>query len=312
MSKLKNLISYVTVPKYLINNLEEKPRILLLETTNLCNANCCFCSYKFQTREKMFMSQHIFKNAVKQFEEIGGGNLEFNGSVGEPLLDQKLIDRIKYCRSINKIKYISMFTNGLNFNKKKIDAILKSGINIINISISDFNEHSYSDLFGVNSYKKLLINIKNLIQINNKYKNKVKIRLYIRTNKNIKEIIKTKEYNLFRKQVDKIIITNSFDDWQSRVKIKNKKYNFNFMHNYRPCAFVYYSMIVFSDGTIGLCGCRDFNKDSDLILGNIKIDTLKNTYYSNRVNSLRKNWFKGIVPKICINCKFYRKFSAIL
>jgi sulfatase maturation enzyme AslB (radical SAM superfamily) len=49
-----------------------RPFELHLELTNLCNANCVFCPYQFQTRKVEFMSDEVFQKAVGDYVRLGG------------------------------------------------------------------------------------------------------------------------------------------------------------------------------------------------------------------------------------------------
>src|SRR5260370_29339097 len=52
-----------------------RPFELHLELTNLCNANCVFCPYQFQTREIEFMSDEVFSKSVSEFISISVGSV---------------------------------------------------------------------------------------------------------------------------------------------------------------------------------------------------------------------------------------------
>ena len=47
-----------------------------LELTNLCNASCVFCPYRFQKRQIEFMRDKVFYKAAQDFCKIGGGNMD--------------------------------------------------------------------------------------------------------------------------------------------------------------------------------------------------------------------------------------------
>ena len=46
-----------------------------IETTNVCNANCTFCAYQYQTRDMGIMSEQLFKKIVEEYSALGGGSL---------------------------------------------------------------------------------------------------------------------------------------------------------------------------------------------------------------------------------------------
>src|SRR5207248_4494063 len=80
-----------------------RPFELHLELTNLCNANCVFCPYQFQTRDVQFMADEVFHKAVNDYVAIGGGSVGLTPIVGDALIDPKFLDRVRYLRSLPQI-----------------------------------------------------------------------------------------------------------------------------------------------------------------------------------------------------------------
>ncbi len=69
--------------------------------------------------------------------------------------------------------------------------------------------------------------------------------------------------------------------------------------------WLYDGPIVFSDGSVGLCGCRDFNSESDLIVGNINDSSLLDIWQLEKVKKLRESFYCGSFPSICKKCTTY-------
>ncbi len=70
------------------------PGTLIIETTNLCNARCTMCTHYVMRRARGSMSQRLFEKIIKDASKVGIGmiNLQY---LGEPLMDEKLFDRIR-------------------------------------------------------------------------------------------------------------------------------------------------------------------------------------------------------------------------
>src|ERR1051325_1133054 len=88
-----------------------RPYELHFELTNLCNANCVFCPYQFQTRDIQFMPDPVFYKAIDDFIAIGGGSVGLTPIVGDALIDPKFIERGRYLRSRPAIDRIWVTTN---------------------------------------------------------------------------------------------------------------------------------------------------------------------------------------------------------
>src|ERR1700704_696229 len=65
-------------------------RHVSIETTNICNANCVFCAYQYQTRPTGIMSVELFRKIIDEYSELGGGELGLTPTVGDPLIDKHL------------------------------------------------------------------------------------------------------------------------------------------------------------------------------------------------------------------------------
>ena len=132
-----NLISYFN-KKEIENKLLKKFLGLNVETTNICNANCTFCGYQYQTRATGCMDRKLFEKIILEYVEIGGGDLGLGPTVGDTLADKYIIERIKFARSFDKIK------NELGYRpRRKLDDGIKEMYNkFVEISM---NENDFLD-----------------------------------------------------------------------------------------------------------------------------------------------------------------------
>src|SRR5438045_381267 len=71
---------------------------LSIETTNICNAKCGFCANTVMTRRKEPLSMDKFRKAVDEFAAMGASDLDFNVTIGDPLLDPQLLERARYVK----------------------------------------------------------------------------------------------------------------------------------------------------------------------------------------------------------------------
>ena len=53
------------------------------------------------------MSLDLYKKIITEYVEMGGGDLGLTPTVGEPLADKFIIERIKFARSFKEINKIS-------------------------------------------------------------------------------------------------------------------------------------------------------------------------------------------------------------
>lgn len=89
----------------IMNECENKPQRVYLETTNYCHDSCPFCPHRTMKREKGIMSWDIFKSCAKQIADWEVNEVVI-GQFGEPLLDLRFFEQVKYCKElgINKVQ----------------------------------------------------------------------------------------------------------------------------------------------------------------------------------------------------------------
>jgi radical SAM protein with 4Fe4S-binding SPASM domain len=80
---------------------------------------------------------------------------------------------------------------------------------------------------------------------------------------------------------------------------------------YEPCVWLFDGPIIYANGNVGLCGCRDYNADSELIVGNISENPLITIWQSDKVEMLRKRFITGDLPAICKKCTTYSNLDLL-
>jgi radical SAM protein with 4Fe4S-binding SPASM domain len=64
--------------------------------------------------------------------------------------------------------------------------------------------------------------------------------------------------------------------------------------------------MVYANGNVGACSCRDFEASSELILGNVANDRLEDLWKGEKLAGIRSAWLtRNQVPDICQSCRHY-------
>jgi MoaA/NifB/PqqE/SkfB family radical SAM enzyme len=306
-----NCFDRITNPEFLytLQQIEKRPWNLHIENTNICNANCIFCAYQFQARTKTIMGKEIYSKALTDYCSIGGGEFRIETCVGDPLVDPSFIERIKEARSHAEIGKISTIINGINLGALGIEKLLKSGIDEINISTGPWDENLYQLMYRTKDYFKMRENVTELLRQNAKRGNPVRIKLLFRSNLSMKKTVGLPDYKAIRHLLHEIEFNTDFDTWLGTISQNNLLRGMHIRPSVKidrePCYWLYDGPVIFSDGKIGLCGCRDFNADSELVIGNIMESSLLNLWQSDVVKRLRDRFRDGDFPKICRRCNAY-------
>lgn len=332
MKRLVNKITYRvwrTVREYFyryfpattyINDLTQTLPNLTIETTNICNANCIFCGYQYQNRQKRSMTNDLFVKSISDFVNMGGGSLGIMPTVGDPLLDRLLIERIKYARSYSQIEKIQMITNCINLHNVGVMQLLSSGVSAISISTTGFDEEMYQRIYRNLNYKIMKKNTIDLLRANHQLGKPVRIEVGLRIDKPFQEVINYPDFQEVKELADGITTNYFYDSWDGRIQKKDLSGNMkirpnfiNFIRRNTPCAMLYGALGVLVDGTVTVCPCRDLNGNSDLVLGSVKERNLQEMYLSPKLQQIREDWLFGLtIPDICRNCLHYNPYTYLM
>src|SRR5258708_9989845 len=235
-----------------------RPFELHLELTNLCNANCVFCPYQFQTREIEFMTDAVFSKAVSDFASIGGGSVSLTPIVGDALIDPKFLERVRYLRSQPTIDRIFLITNAILLDKHGIDEVLDSGITSITISTAGFDRNMYERVYRSQSYERMRRNVLELVKQNAERDNPVHVTVGLRADRPLDEVMKDPDFQPILRYEPAVDFTWSFTSANGRITpdmlpatmklrvVKSRK---------ETCVHLYNGPIILPDATVMACSC---------------------------------------------------------
>jgi cyclic pyranopterin phosphate synthase len=175
------------------------PITLEIDPSNACNHSCPFCISghihlkKFKDSEffdRSIMSPKLLMKLSSDVCDMDIKSISWTGG-GEPTLNPKLGDAIKYIKTNSKIK-LGLYTNGTLLSKFNLFNTLVSSLEWIRISIDAGKKQSYDKLRVTNSnnnFDVVLENIEKLIYYKKKKNSKIIIGVgFVVTKENYKEI----------------------------------------------------------------------------------------------------------------------------
>ncbi|MDD4860418.1 MAG: radical SAM protein [Dehalococcoidales bacterium] len=288
---------------------------LYFEVTNICNARCRFCVYSKKNPDKYgTMPFEIFKKAADEFNGMGGGGISFTPTIGEPLLDPGLIDKVKYSLSLPNIKKVYFYTNGILLGKDdNYKKLIDSGITEIEISIAAFDKEIHKKIHQIDVYEQTLDGIHKLLQYNDSQGRKTKIGINFRSPVLPSVVLGGEDFKKYIKPFLGNDVSYSFlstyDNWCGNITNKDlygiMKMRRIVHFQYLPCVRMSDAMVLF-DGSIRLCACRIKDSEFDeLVIGNIKNQSLKEIIFSSKAQELRNSFVDGKIPVTCKNCSLY-------
>lgn len=121
------------------------PKVIYIETTTLCNANCIMCPHEKLNRPIQTMSQHLFNQIIDGARKYDlSGTQVFLHKEGEPLCDKSIIARISSARkNLSTAKEVGISTNAMLMTDYVADGLISSGMDVIFFSVDGATSETY-------------------------------------------------------------------------------------------------------------------------------------------------------------------------
>ena len=317
LAGLRAMLVYPFRKKALIDRLSQAMYSVNIETTNICNAKCVFCAYQYQTRATGVMDMGLFHKIIAEFVECGGGNVGFTPTVGEPLVDKYIIERIRYARSHPEIKAISMYSNMLTLHKLGAEALVTSGLTALTVSTSGFDKEMYLRVYRSTMYDQMLKNVIEFAEVNNRLGRPVNFTVDMRVDRSLGEVLSYPDYHKVAAVVgiDNIGVKFRYDSWGGKIKQEELTGNMKLRRNLRPrsspCTELFMGPMVYWDGKVGGCNCRDVDA-SELVVGNVRNQHLADIWFGPELQRLREEFTTSKIKNLCKSCTHYNHLSLYL
>ena len=134
------------------------PKVIQIETTNICNHGCSFCAYTTMERPKRHIDKGVFKRIIEECYELGSREIGlFSGA--EPMTCKWLDEYIKLCKE-KGYTYTYISTNGSLHKFEKYKKIVDAGIDSIKFSVNGGTKEVYKLVHGKDDFEKVIENIK--------------------------------------------------------------------------------------------------------------------------------------------------------
>lgn len=166
-NKLK-IISHADKITQLLNGKIPAPVRVVLEPTNLCNHNCCFCFYSdFRTDNKVYLSREKLFELAEDFKKMDVKSVSLVGG-GEPMIHPAIYDLIRWLHENNIL--ISITTNGSSFKDSEIDTVVRASTYIrVSLNAASAQTHDLIHSPKSSQFERIIGNIEKL----RKYRDKI-------------------------------------------------------------------------------------------------------------------------------------------
>lgn len=246
--------------------------IVNLELSTYCNRKCSYCPMSMYPRRQQYMTDALFKKIISELRQIN-----YNGRIclnwfNEPLLDERLTEKISYIRKKLPNVFILFNSNGDFLTQDFLTELFDAGLNLIIVTLHTVPGKKYVD-------EEKRFELKNFLQkinLSHLFKKRSEI-----PGKNITVTENLTEENQI------LILCNNWqiygNDRGGTLKNIPKE-----IRTY-PCLYPFREIFIKYDGTVTPC-CNIYF-DSDPVYGNLNETDLIDIYFSREIIDFRKNLF---------------------
>ena len=287
----------------------ETPFVVFVDPSDACNFKCRFCPTS--DRDLMKAVGRPWKQLpFELFTKIADDMARFPSQVevlrlykdGEPLLNKRLVDMIKYAKDVGASKRIDTTTNAALLTKEKGKALADAGLDRINISLYGVTNEHYKNFSGVKlEFERVLANVRDFYEVRGNCEMLVKISGDTLTSEEKQMFL-----DHFGDHTDKIYIEHIMSCWPEfelrGLDVNSEKGIYGQdIKEVNACAYPFYSFSINSDGRVSVC-FLDWSRK--MIVGDVKEQSVQEIWNGTKMRSYRKMFLEGNRKKhqTCGNC----------
>jgi len=250
------------------------PRYVKIETTNACNGQCTYCPRDKMTRKVGFINDYLFRKIVDECSALGIQSIHLQ-NYGEPLLDKKLVERIRYIKN-KSIPHAMIFSNGLLLTKVLGRKLIESGLDEISVSLDPGPEVLHNRIRIHLPYKTVVKNLESFISLKKEIGSKKPTLIVssVVTEENYQEV--EPFLHKWKPLVDRIDIQPAHNWGFNSQRLRQE---------YLPCSRLWNTLTILWDGSVSLC-CVDFN--GKYLLGDVSESTIEEIWNGTRYRKIRR------------------------
>jgi radical SAM protein with 4Fe4S-binding SPASM domain len=304
-----------------LENIEQTrhfPKYFQIETSRICNARCTFCPIDEWDKTTPLMDDKLFEKIADELAEHKDWMEWVTVSrAGEPLLDKKIVDRVKMLKD-KGLPNVNLTTNASLLFKKTSEKLLRVGLDEIWISIDSVSPEGYEKTRVGLKYEVTMKNIMDFFELRKEINPKVVVRVRgvcltdLTTEDGKKELKMWEDFWAKHKMPQDRIYMKQPHNWGNQKELENPfgDGTADYINAFHPCISPFSTMHITAMGTVALCA---MDYDADAAIGNIKTETIADVWRSESFEKYRRLHETGNRNKepMCIGCRVWDEEFSI-
>jgi len=283
------------------------PKVLNIETTNVCNLKCPMCPRTtVMDRPAVHMEIDVFEKIVEEAARHGVSAVWLH-VFGEPILHPKIGDMIRMLKRHDNIKNVGLSSNCNLLTEERSRIILEAGLDRIILSLDAVDESTYKLVRG-GAYDKALRNVKTFLETRRRLKAPTTVQIScIDMHLNHDDVAAFQEHwagLLLEGEEVMIKPFTNFGGTITEISSGGRPSSEELV----PCRKLWTAMTILSQGEVVAC-CYDVN--GELPVGDLSTATLAEIWKGSALQRLRHIHREGRFSEIsqCFRCSAIRKGS---
>jgi MoaA/NifB/PqqE/SkfB family radical SAM enzyme len=235
------------------------------------------------------------------------------GNYGEPLLNKRLPEMVRYAKRSARVREISVVTNASLLTKNRADALVSAGLDKIRISVEALSDEGYAETAGVAQRFSGIVESVNALREAVR-RRKAKTFIYVKiVDTGLSEAECRFFFHTFAPIADAVSIENLMADTPQAAKIVGDQSKgmtgVGLASERNVCPSPFYSLSVHSNGDVGVC-CSDWHHKT--VVGSIARESLAGIWAGEalrefRLAQLTKSW-RGL--DACAGCEMVKHYPV--
>ncbi len=269
------------------------PFIINVDPADVCNFQCKFCPTGDRELMRNTQGRNFGVMDFELFKKIVDDICEFEQPIkvlrlykdGEPLLNNKFADMIRYAKEKKCCDRVDTTTNASLLTSERSLEIIDAGLDRINISIEGVDSHQYLDFskFPVD-FEKLVENIRFF------YEHRKNCEMIVKINGDIlRPVDKERFYATFGDIADGVYIESIMSCWPE-FELNDVQVNTEVgiykqeIREVLVCPYIFYSFSINADGVASACYLDWARK---LVIGDVKTQSVKEIWNGDKLRELQ-------------------------
>ncbi len=297
------------------------PYCIVIGVTTKCNLQCTYCPRSVMDSRSLGkdMDFELFKETVDQASKTAENRTVITPvGLGEPLMYDRFRDALVYLRGKCPDVPISIDTNGTLLdteNSRMLCKCLSNAHDVLLVSLNAANRTSYVALNKADKFDLVVRNIRGFLETRRELGRGPRLGLQILDSNPADEIEDFRSCWGPLIGPRDLVSVKPLSDWGGRVESEiAKKYADALRKIPRyPCLSPFIMAFIHVDGSVYPCCQALAEEESDLLLGNIEKESLRDLCTSARIREIKAEHLKGNwnAFRDCKRCATYTSYPNL-